>query len=73
MQILSYHDMLIKLQRVIIKFKENQHFPLLSLSLVSLLKAMEYTYRIAARISLKCMNNPPQWWDIIAYSFEKLF
>lgn len=56
MQILIYNGILIKLHRVIIKFKKNQHFLLISLSLVSLLKIMKCTYRFTAHISLGCMT-----------------
>lgn len=55
MQILIYNGILIKLHRVI-KFKKNQHFLLISLSLVSLLKIMKCTYRFTAHISLGCMT-----------------
>ena len=56
MQILIYNGILIKLHRVNIKFKKNQHFLLISLSLVSLLTKMKCTYRFTAHISLGCMT-----------------
>lgn len=68
MKILIYNGILIKLHRVIIKFKKNQHFLLISLSLVSLLKIMKCTYRFIVHTSLGCMIIWPQWWNIIAYS-----